>query len=415
MQIFAREMTQRKTFMAGTHRTRSPAETVADYARFMPRMGITRLANVTGLDRIGLPVYLAIRPNARGLSGAQGKGEDADAAKASALMEAIETWHAERIERPLRYQSYLELREQVDVFDPSELPRQAGTVLRFDVPLLWIEGWDLLRERATWIPYETVHTNFVVRPGPPPVFLESTNGLASGNHLLEAVSHGLCEVIERDAVTLSRLWSEAARKQRQLDLRSVTDPACVRTLQLLARAGMFVAAWDATTDLAIPTYTCTILEPLDRPRWRSAGAFAGHGCHVSPAVALMRALSEAVQSRLTSISGSRDDILRRDYLANSNEDDQRRQLAAFSTPPPALDFVARGSLATETFEGDLATLLAALQGVGIQSAVVVDLGKPEIGIPVVKVVVPGLEAFHTPVYVPGKRAAAAHRRDRDRR
>jgi ribosomal protein S12 methylthiotransferase accessory factor len=175
---------------------------------------------------------------------------------------------------------------------------------------------------------------------------------------------------------------------------------------------MFVAAWDATTDIEIPTYTCTILEPLDRPRWRTAGAFAGHGCHVAPGVALMRALSEAVQSRLTSISGSRDDVLRRDYMANSNEDDHRRQLAAFSTPAPAVPFTTRSSLAADTFEADLATLLAALRRVGIESAVVVDLGKPDIGIPVVKVVVPGLEAFHTPVYLPGKRAAAATKRGR---
>ena len=64
-------------------------------------MGITRLADVTGLDRIGVPVFQAIRPLSRSVSVSQGKGLDPDAARASALMEAVETWHAERIDRPL--------------------------------------------------------------------------------------------------------------------------------------------------------------------------------------------------------------------------------------------------------------------------------------------------------------------------
>jgi YcaO-like protein with predicted kinase domain len=64
--------------------------------RFMPAMGITWLANVTGLDRIGLPVCVAVRPNWRALSTSQGKGETIEAAKASALMEAIESWHGAR-------------------------------------------------------------------------------------------------------------------------------------------------------------------------------------------------------------------------------------------------------------------------------------------------------------------------------
>ena len=107
MKVFGNEVTARKQYFRGTHRVRSPAETLADYSRFMPRMGITRLANVTGLDRIGLPVCVAVRPNSRGLSTSQGKGETIEAAKVSALMESIESWHGERIEQPLRITSWL--------------------------------------------------------------------------------------------------------------------------------------------------------------------------------------------------------------------------------------------------------------------------------------------------------------------
>ena len=64
-------------------------------------MGITRLADVTGLDYIGIPVIMACRPNSRALSVAQGKGLDLDAARTSGFMEAAETFHGEHIDLPV--------------------------------------------------------------------------------------------------------------------------------------------------------------------------------------------------------------------------------------------------------------------------------------------------------------------------
>ncbi len=63
-----------KGFRDGTHRLIAPAETVARVRRLMPVMGITRIANVTGLDCIGIPVVMVCRPNSRSLSVSQGKG-----------------------------------------------------------------------------------------------------------------------------------------------------------------------------------------------------------------------------------------------------------------------------------------------------------------------------------------------------
>jgi len=60
----------------------------------MSRMGITRLGNITGLDRIGIPVAVAVRPNSRSVSVSQGKGLELAQAMASALMEACEGFHA---------------------------------------------------------------------------------------------------------------------------------------------------------------------------------------------------------------------------------------------------------------------------------------------------------------------------------
>jgi len=131
-----------KLHRAGTHRTRSPAETLAAYGPRMGELGITRLADVTGLDHVGLPVYMAVRPNARSLSVSQGKGIDRDSAKASALMEAIEGWHAERVELPLRYESLAALRRAGEaVLDVRRLQLHPGATLRDEAPIAWVHGY----------------------------------------------------------------------------------------------------------------------------------------------------------------------------------------------------------------------------------------------------------------------------------
>ena len=84
-----------------------------------------------------------------------------------------------------------------------ELPRTRTSHFSDDLPLLWIEGRNLLADEAVWIPYEMVQLNMTL-PAPTGMgcFLGGSNGLASGNHILEAISHALCEVIERDASTM---------------------------------------------------------------------------------------------------------------------------------------------------------------------------------------------------------------------
>lgn len=187
--IFETEYAAPKGYLTGTHRTRSPRQTLDDYARFMPLMGITRLANLTGLDHIGLPVYTAIRPNSRSLATSQGKGFDADSAKASALMESIETWHAERIAHPLKWDSYWSLAETAAVVNVTETPLLEGRELRLDYPCLWIEGRDLMQSQPVWVPYEAATLNCVLPPGYMATFCVSTNGLFEDDDEV-AVIHG---------------------------------------------------------------------------------------------------------------------------------------------------------------------------------------------------------------------------------
>src|SRR4026208_580587 len=84
-------------------------ETGARLRKHFRRRGITRLAEVTGLDRIGIPVCMAVRPNSKTLAVSQGKGLSDAAAQASAIMEAAEVATAERLTIPVHLASMREL------------------------------------------------------------------------------------------------------------------------------------------------------------------------------------------------------------------------------------------------------------------------------------------------------------------
>lgn len=376
----------RKRYVAGTHRTCAPRATLARARALMPALGITRLANLTGLDSLGVPVFSAIRPNGRSLSTSQGKGLDEDAAAASALMESIETWHAENIALPRVRGSYRALRKERGAVDIRLLPRAQPGRPSLDAAHEWVEGFDLAGERAVWVPLEAVTLDCVFPRGYQPAFDVSSNGLASGNHLLEAISHGLCEVIERDAEARWRL----ERGQRRLDLDTVDDPGCRALLARLAAARVHVTVWDITSDVGVPAYGCSIMEDPREPAWRALGLYQGFGCHPSPAVALARALCEAVQTRVTYIAGSRDDFFPFDY-ARATDEDLLLEIWDEVTAPAAepVDFADAPRLETPTFEDDVRMLLDHLAAAGSAQVVVVDLSRPELGIPVVKVLVPG--------------------------
>jgi ribosomal protein S12 methylthiotransferase accessory factor len=378
-----------KLMLRGTARTRSIEETLAAYLPLASRFGITRLADVTGLDYIGIPVYTAIRPLARSLSVSQGKGTTRAAAKASALMESIECWHAENISLPLRYASERELRRSDKVLDVSGLA--ARMCPDYDVlrPLNWVRGFDLFSGEPTWVPFDLVNLNFVRPVRRSAIFRQDSNGLASGNSPIEAVIHGLCEVIERDATAH---WfadpKDGSDKETQV-IRDTLDEENLRIVEAIEAAGLHVGVYDATSDLGVPNYHAIIFDSADSVR--AMGYFWGFGCHCEPRIAVSRALTEAVQCRLTEIIGTREDILPEDYELNRDPEELQEMLHMLHHPPAPRSFSARLSLATETFRGDLKAILDRLQQAGIHEAAVVDLTKDEFQIPVFKVIVPALE------------------------
>lgn len=373
-----------------------------------PQVGVTRVADVTGLDRIGIPVVMVIRPNAFGAAVSQGKGCDLAAAMASGLMEAIESWHAERLAIEPLLASYEAISSDATALDVTRLPPRRQSAWRPDLPMWWVEGRDLLGGGPVWVPHQLVHGDY--RLPPPPgtsCFCASSNGLAAGSEPSEALLHALCEVIERDAVALWHASPLARRDAARVDLATVDDPVAVDLLARLDAADMSVAVWDVTSDVGVPAFRAEIGERGARlPSFHEAPA-AGAGCHPNSGVALCRALTEAAQSRLTVISGARDDL---DDGAYGVDHHQPRVAPARARPPCAptpLDFRARSSLPEVSVGDAVESILRRLRAVGVSQAALVDLSRPDFDVSVVRVVVPGLETNCEHLfYVPGRRARA---------
>jgi ribosomal protein S12 methylthiotransferase accessory factor len=273
-----------------------------------------------------------------------------------------------------------------------------GASLDDHTRLLWIEGRTLDGELVI-VPYELVHAHYCPYELPAAgSFQATTNGLASGNTLAEAVCHGLYEVIERDALALWSRRSAAERNRRAIRVAGGDAPLVEETLSALSRNRFGVAIWDITSDTGVPAFHALIVDeanPLGHPG-------TGTGCHPDKGIALFRAISESAQVRATYISGGRDDLTRREYDA-AHVDSFRRHLEEAGSKR-ARRFADIAGTANACFEEDIAETAARLAKVGCGPVVVVDLSRPESGIFVVRVLVPGLEGPLDAEARPGRRA-----------
>jgi ribosomal protein S12 methylthiotransferase accessory factor len=334
-----------------------------------------------------------------------GKGATLEAAEASGIMEALEGYHAERVALPLVLGSHREIAARGPTADVVGLPRLSVGTFHEELPLLWVEGVNLLGGIRTRVPFELVHTDFrVPLPTGSGAFVMSSNGLASGNHALEAMLHALCELVERDANTLWRLGGGEAGAR--IDLASVGDPLCRAALDRFADANLAVHAWDTTSDVGVPSFLCTLVD-RDPNEARPMPPISGSGCHPRRPIALLRALTEAAQGRLTFISGARDDLSAKGYDARHAEEASAR-LRSTSTAGARRAFDDGPDARHPTFEEDVRWILGRLAAAGFDQAIAIHLTLPEFGVPVVRVVVPHLESMsEVEGYVPGARARLA--------
>ena len=379
-----------KGYHAGTHRVVPPEVTVARVERLMPVLGITRVAHVTGLDVLGIPVVMVCRPNSKSLSVSQGKGVTGPAAVASGLMESLELYHAERVEAPLRLGSWNQLRHRIPLADVDRLPRLAQGPFHGDLRLLWCEATDLGSGEPQWVPFEMIDLD-CTRPALPGAgsFLASSNGLASGNDPWEATLHALCEVIERDALSRFLRADRSARNGRRVRLDAVREDVIAGLRQRIGNAGLRVAIWDITSPAGVPAFRCALADGAGPPAPR--GVSYGMGCHPDRAVALSRAITEAAQVRLTAIAGARDDLARAHYQGVTSPDRLTEEQEALFTPPPERFLEEAPAWTSADLAADVGWVRERLHAAGHDTVLLADLTHPALGIPVVRVVIPGME------------------------
>ncbi|PRD44954.1 hypothetical protein C5748_05605 [Phyllobacterium phragmitis] len=364
----------------------NPEATFEAISPYLRPLGVTRLARVTGLDRIGIPVWNAVVPNSRSIVINQGKGiRDIDA-KVSAAMEALERTIAGAPQIDVVISAGRELRVSGVEIEPLACLTAAGQRdLGEEDETSWGRGRELLSGGEVWVPLDAARLDRTIENCR---YWQSSDGLASGNTLDEAIFHGLLERIERDAETLWKITSLAGRLSYCIDPRSLQDPVIDDLCEMIKEAGLLLRFFDITSDIGIPCFIAIIGPSAAAGRTtpcRFIDVAQGNGAHPHPVRAAIRAITEAAQSRLTFISGARDDISPAAFFHPLPEDTRRLLEAA----PKPLD-TERGTTA-RGLAPLMSYVLERLENAGIRSAIALPLTRGEYPFAVCKVFVPQLE------------------------
>lgn len=384
---------------SGTYdRTVSFARTLELLPELRRRYGITRVGETTRLDRANVPTFCAIVPNSPDLLGVyNGKGATREAATASAVMEAAERQIGAAVALPVTRKPLREVRSRLDIAAcgarEDAIDGDADCVI----------GTDLLTGESLFVPLALVQCPWF---GERLCDLTTSNGLASGNTLTEAVYHALCELIERHTWSMyhircsvaPRLFGGAGAAELCLapEFRLPTgDSAIDSLLSQITQGGLAVRA----LLLDEPPLPYTVLASICELDGAAPMAHMGLGCALSPAHALTRALTEAVQSRVVDIQGAREDILRPGETAGIMGDHARRLTTLpsgrwyFDMPGPQIGLGDVPDLASPDLAVDCRRVVDALRRMNVSVVGVVDLSPRDLPVNVVRAIVPELETF----------------------
>ncbi|MCB1066673.1 MAG: YcaO-like family protein [Simkania sp.] len=386
----------KKGYFKGTHRIVSPEETWEKIAPLASQIGVSRVANVTGLDRIGIPVTAVIRPEALTLSTSSGKGLDLCTSLVSGLMESLELHCAEEADLSYLHLPYHELSKRVKTIPIDRLPLRKNSLFRPDWPERWTIGWDLFNQEEVAVPLLSVIHNYkIVRQEPSELhsFEMTSNGLASGNHFLEALAAGIYELIERDAITCHMFAFETVKAPLpRVRLETIRFSKVQQVIEQLKWARFQLLLYDCTIDTEVPVFMATLYDQTMRHTRLSQG----YGAHLEPEVAMIRAITEAVQGSTIGIAGSRDDIFF-SQLKQGKQSDSEQTITALENQPATVDVSQLESVATSTLEEDVTLLMEKIRNVGITQLLVFDLSKEDLGVSVLRVIAPGLEGYFSHV------------------
>ena len=386
-------MTDELTYFKGTHRVIAPKKTIEINEDKLKIAGITRIADITDLDRIGLPIYTAIRPTAEdgAISIYGGKGITKDHAKASAMMEGFERYSAEKQDcDEVIVANIKEISERGEYIDPVSLnlPKDFKKENIEEMQLEWSIAKDIISDEEFYIPTNAIYHPYLHDNQVQSLFKSNTNGLASGNVLEEAILHGMLEVIERDAWSIFELTH---KNYAQIDLDSIESETVNDILEKFESEGIKIKLMDFTADVKIPT----IAASADDTVTKDAGLLTlGMGTHLDPEVAILRALTEVTQSRATQINGAREDTVRADFAREAGYERMKRiNKFYFRDEEEKIKLTDIENKSTSSITKDIEIVKNELMDNDIDKILYVDLTRPELDVSVVRVIIPEMELF----------------------
>jgi ribosomal protein S12 methylthiotransferase accessory factor len=380
-------------------RARSPEETLVLAGDFARKLGIVRVTDVTRFDRVGVPVYSSIRPTARlgSLCVNAGKGIRPIEAQVGAYMEAIEYALAERgassVVNPIMATARA-------VLDGATRPRAIldfaptmGSEIYFDDPLECVAAEELITQQPCFVPAELVFIPYNPPPQAKRYFGSSTNGLASGNTILEATIHATAELLERDIVTFKDFGST------YLAVDATSLPPVIQEIQRqILAAGMRLWVYYLPNIFDLPCFTATVADPDDLTSMFAV--CAGQGCHPARQIALTRAVCEALQSRLSFIHGGRDDLVEHEnrflkMTIAEREQYNQQIIDKLHQPHPTINYgdIVDHAPQLQDLTSCWEILVQSLQRNGMDKICRVVYTQPTDPLQVVRILVPKLEFF----------------------
>ncbi len=371
----------------GGIRTMSPEDTLGRTLPLLSDAGIHMPEDITGMDNVGIPVFSISRPDAAegAVSSYNGKGATYEQAKASAVMEAMERFSAEmRDYDELVFGTYGQAKDTGLAVDPADLILPIDRLNYYqDAEIAWCEGWEMFRGEKIWVPACAVYHPYVP-DGDLQLFRYNTNGLASGNTMEEAILHATFEVIERDA------WSLAEdREFANADVVADPDSVPGRLLEAFSRQGVEIKLKDITTDVGVTTIGAASDDvATNDPEMLAIGV----GTHLDPEIAAVRAITEVAQSRATHKQGVKVNAkLQRATREMGYEKIKMLNRLWYSDLDRKVNLEDIEDRSTDYVLDDIEVVLDRLMDANFEMVIVSDLTRPEVGVPVVRVIIPGME------------------------
>jgi len=374
-------------------------------SELLKAFAISRVADITGLDSIGVPVYTAVRPLSKTVAIQAGKGLTCKASRAGAIIEAIEFEAAEHPHGEAQIAQAFQLPEEERLELGDCFPARASTVNDF-TPLAWEQATNIQNGEVKLIPSDLIWMVCRVEKQPLLYLQMGSNGLAGGATLEDAILSGLYEVLERDAWTTNQfLMDNCGYTPGRVPLIALPEPI-EKLVRAIERAKLKLYLFDITNDYQVPAYSAVLLDLSGN----AAGTFGGYGCHLSSQIAAIRAITEAIQGRACYISGARDDLFRRQFLLMKRMDQQRLdQMFGELSLGPAI--IEHRKLEFADIKSELRYLLRLIKGQGVSQVFVKEIGSYlDNAIQVVRVFSPQCEPFAFDFWTPTLRCLSYARR-----